>query len=132
MDVYLVLIFFLKTVGRSVAVFFAREGCDVTIVHLEEEKDDAADTKALVEKAGRKCFCIAVDLRKEENCKSVIDQHIATYGKLNILVNNHAKQIQCKWMQDMKAESIQDSFQVNIQNLYFVIVRNSMLIRYGF
>jgi len=32
-------------IGRSVAVFFAREGADVSIVYLPEEEKDAAETK---------------------------------------------------------------------------------------
>src|ERR1051326_7550407 len=40
-------------IGRAVAVLFAREGADVAISYLNEEKD-ARETKWLVEKEGRK------------------------------------------------------------------------------
>jgi FlaA1/EpsC-like NDP-sugar epimerase len=46
-------------IGRSVAVHFAREGADIAIVYLDEEKD-AKDTKKLVEKEGKKCLLISV------------------------------------------------------------------------
>lgn len=36
-------------IGRSVAVHFAREGADVAIVYLDEDKD-AEETRKLVEK----------------------------------------------------------------------------------
>jgi len=32
-------------IGRSVAILFAREGADIAIVHLPEEKDDAGLTR---------------------------------------------------------------------------------------
>ena len=38
-------------IGRSVAVLFAREGCDVVICHLDEDAD-AETTKATVEAEG--------------------------------------------------------------------------------
>ncbi len=50
-------------IGRSVAVHFAREGCDVAIVYLEQENDDAQTTKQLVEQEGRKCILIPGDIR---------------------------------------------------------------------
>ena len=48
-------------IGRSVALHFAREGCNVGIVYLEED-DDAAETKKLVEKEGVECIVIAGDI----------------------------------------------------------------------
>jgi len=42
-------------IGRSVAILFAREGADVAITYYQHEGKDAAKTKELVEKEGRKC-----------------------------------------------------------------------------
>jgi hypothetical protein len=39
-------------IGRSVAVFFAREKADVVISYLPEEEKDAQQTKCLSENAG--------------------------------------------------------------------------------
>ncbi len=51
-------------IGRAVAVAFAREGADVMIVHLPEEKEDGQETVRLVEEAGRKGVAAAGDLRE--------------------------------------------------------------------
>jgi len=48
-------------IGRAVAIAFAKEGSDVSVVYLEEEKD-ANETRRLVEKEGRKCLLIAGDI----------------------------------------------------------------------
>ena len=48
-------------IGRAVAIAFAREGADVAIAYLNED-DDARETAALVEKAGRKAVTIPGDL----------------------------------------------------------------------
>src|SRR3954470_23777395 len=42
-------------IGRAVAVLFAREGADVSIVYLNEQSD-AEETKRMVEAEGRKCL----------------------------------------------------------------------------
>src|SRR5690349_8246535 len=44
-------------IGRAVAVLFAREGADVALAYLTEGQD-AKDTKAAVEKEGRRCILL--------------------------------------------------------------------------
>src|SRR3954453_15934340 len=48
-------------IGRAVAIAFAREGADVACSYLEEH-DDAAETRRLVEDAGRRCLTIPGDI----------------------------------------------------------------------
>src|SRR5215213_667016 len=43
-------------IGRAVAVLFAREGADVSIVYLPEEQKDAEMTRRAVESEGRKAL----------------------------------------------------------------------------
>src|SRR5438045_7298794 len=47
-------------IGRAVAIAYAREGADVLISYLSEH-EDAADTKRLVEQAGRKAALLPGD-----------------------------------------------------------------------
>lgn len=75
-------------IGRAVAILFAREGADVSIVYLPEEEKDAQTTKEYIEKAGRKANLIAANLREEENCKKAVESHMKVFGKMSILVNN--------------------------------------------
>lgn len=66
----------------------AREGADISFVHLEEEEEDARDTVKEIEKAGRKAHSMALNLREEANCRKAVDEHMRVHGRLNILVNN--------------------------------------------
>src|SRR6059058_2798230 len=52
-------------IGRAVAALFAREGADIAIVYLCEH-DDAAKTRQIVEKEGRKAIAIAGDLGEKD------------------------------------------------------------------
>src|SRR5438093_7513971 len=55
-------------IGRAVAVLFAKEGADIVIVYLNEDKD-AEDTKNIIEQEhGRRCLLIAGDISKEKFC----------------------------------------------------------------
>lgn len=74
----------------------AREGADVTIVYLPEEQADADDTKKRVERENQQCLTLPFDLMDNKACKAVIDKHIEKFGRIDILVNNAAKQIICK------------------------------------
>ena len=78
-------------IGRAVAIAFAKEDADISVVYLEEEKD-ANETRRLVEKEGRKCLLIAGDVGQEEFCRKAVEQTMREFDKIDILVNNAAEQ----------------------------------------
>ena len=51
-------------IGQSAALHFAREGADIAIVYLSEDKD-AEHIKSLIEDEGRKCLLIKGNLENE-------------------------------------------------------------------
>lgn len=88
-------------IGRSIAVLFAMEGADSYIVYLPEEEKDAQETKKLVEQKGRKCWTQAIDIRKKENCKKIVDDALKAMGSIDILVNNAAYQMMVEDIKDL-------------------------------
>src|ERR1043166_7050768 len=80
-------------IGRAVAVLFAKEGADVSIVYFNEHKD-ARETKRLVEAQGRKCVLIAGDIGHEAFCRAAVARTKRELGRIDILVNNAADQHQ--------------------------------------
>jgi len=105
-------------IGRSVAVLMAREGADVSIVYLEDEQQDAEDTKALVEKEKRKCLLIPFDLTNWKDCKKIVDKHVEEYGKLDILVNNAGKQIMVEDFEKIDLDNVESTFRTNILQMF--------------
>src|SRR2546429_4726954 len=63
-------------IGRAVAVLFAREGADVAITYLPEEKIDAEETKAAVKAEGSEAISIEGDVTKPEFCRDAVKQSI--------------------------------------------------------
>lgn len=107
-------------IGRAVAVLFAREGSDVTIVYLPEEQPDAEETKRLVEREGRKCLLVAGDLMENAKCKEAVQKHVDEYGIIHVLVNNASKQIMCDDFADIDLENVESTFRSNILQMFAV------------
>lgn len=104
-------------IGRAVAIAYAKEGADLAIAYLDEHQD-ANETKQMITQLGRSCLLIAGDLREEENCLNVVDITIKTYGKLDILVNNHGVQYHQKSIMDITKEQLMHTFQTNIISFF--------------
>lgn len=105
-------------IGRSVAIHFAREGADVAIVYYNE-KEDALDTRRLVEKEGRECLVIKGDLTSEKFCRKAVADTVGKFGKLNILVNNAAMQFPEDDLQDISKKHLQLTFETNIYPFFY-------------
>lgn len=100
-------------IGRSVAVHFAREGANIAIVFLKEDKD-AKKTAEMVKKEGRDCLVLSGDLKKESFCKEVVEKTVDHFGKLNLLVNNAAVQFPKDSLEEIDFSQIKDTFETNI------------------
>jgi len=101
-------------IGRAVAVLYAREGADIAITYLPEEKDDAQTTKREVEAQGRKCLLIAGDLTQESFCKEAVEKTIEEFGGLDILVSNAAHQARKESLDEITSEEWDRTFKTNI------------------
>jgi len=106
-------------IGRAVAIAFAKEGADVSVVYLEEEKD-ASETKRLVEEHGRKCLLSAGDVGEEEFCQKAIEDTIKEFAKIDILVNNAAEQHLQKSIEKITEKQLERTFHTNIFSFFFM------------
>lgn len=106
-------------IGRAVAIAFAKEGANIAISYLSEH-EDAKETCRLVEQEGGRCFAIAGDIGREELCQTLVDQTVATFGGLDILVNNAAEQHPQKSLTDITAEQLEHTFRTNILSMFLL------------
>lgn len=113
-------------IGRAIAILYAMEGADSFIVYLPEEEKDAQDTKKRVEEEfGGKCYTFACDLRKQENCKKVVEEAVSKMGTINILVNNAAYQNMINGINELTEEQWIKTFDTNIHP-YFYLAKYSL------
>src|SRR3712207_2977465 len=108
-------------IGRAVALAFAREGADVLISYLEEEKPDAEETARVVEEAGRKAVRVPGDIRGEAHCQQIVQKAVDEFGEIDILVNNAAYQmVQPGGIADISTEQFDRVFKTNIYATFWL------------
>jgi NAD(P)-dependent dehydrogenase (short-subunit alcohol dehydrogenase family) len=104
-------------IGRAVAVLYAREGADVVVAYLNEDKDAEA-TKRAVEAEGRRCLTIAGDVADPQFCQAAVAETIRVFGKLDILVNNAAFQEHVQKFEDLTEEHFDRTLKTNLYGYF--------------
>jgi NAD(P)-dependent dehydrogenase (short-subunit alcohol dehydrogenase family) len=103
-----------------VAVFFAKEGADVAIVHLPEEAVDAEETMQAVRALGRGAISIPGDVGDPEFCREAVKTAVKTWGHLDILVNNAARQKHIRNIEDLDEKEFEHTFRTNIFGYFYM------------
>ena len=106
-------------IGRAVAVLFAMEGADVSIVYLDEH-DDAEETVRMVEEHGRRCLSIACDIREERHCRTAIERATEALGGLDVLVNHAGEQHPRDHFEDISEHQLERTFRTNVYSMFFL------------
>ncbi|KAH9846846.1 NAD-P-binding protein [Lenzites betulinus] len=110
-------------IGRSIALLFALEGADLTLTFLPGEREDAQDMLDVIQKKtnnARKINVVELDLRKEENCKELIKNHLAFHGTLDALILNHGTQNANTDLPSLPTEQWHDTFDTNIHSFFYI------------
>lgn len=106
-------------IGRAVAIAFAREGADVLISYLNEDKD-ADHTLEYISEAGRKGVKISGDISEEAHCAEIIEKAVQEFGKIDILVNNAAFQMSHDSLEGLSSEEWDYTFKTNIYAMFYL------------
>ena len=106
-------------IGRAVAVLFAREGADVVIAHLDEERD-AQDTKAAVESEGRRAIVLKGDVADPAFAEAAVQKTLQAFGKLDVLVNNAAFQEHVPAFEDLTDEHFDRTLKTNLYGYFYL------------
>ncbi len=106
-------------IGRAVALAFAREGADVLISYLDEE-EDAAETRRLIEEAGRKAVLVPGDIGEAAHCRRIIERAVEAFGRIDVLVNNAAHQATFDAPEEISDEEWEKTFRVNIHAMFYL------------
>ncbi|MFL4968825.1 MAG: SDR family oxidoreductase [Xanthobacteraceae bacterium] len=82
-----------RGIGLAIALRAAREGANIAVAAKTETPNPKLSgtihtAAAEIEKAGGRALPLAVDVRDEEAVKGAIEKTVATFGALDILVNN--------------------------------------------
>lgn len=106
-------------IGKSVAIYYAKEGAHVVIVYLNEH-EDAKETEKLVTSEGVSCLLLSGDIGNEQFCQEVVKKTIEAFGTLDILVNNAAEQHPQTSISDITSEQLHKTFQTNVYSFFYL------------
>lgn len=107
-------------IGKAVAIAYAKEGADVAIVYLPDERDDAVETLEILK--AEDCVAIGIegDLKDEDFAKKAVDTAVEGLGGLDILVNNAGKQEFVEDIQNITSEQFDHTFKTNIYATFWL------------
>ncbi len=107
-------------IGRAAAIAFAREGADVALVFLPDEKADAEEVVKLITAAGRKAVAIPGDIKDQSFCEQLVARAVKELGGLDILVNNAGKQTSVSDLEDISAEQFDHTLKTNLYAMFWI------------
>lgn len=105
-----------KGLGQAYAIALANAGADLFVVSRSENWDE---TRALIEKTGKRIEFFQADLSNREAVKQVTAACLKAYGKIDILVNN-AGIIRRAPLLEYKEEDWDAVMEVNLNSLYLL------------
>lgn len=106
-------------IGRSVAIHFAREGAEVSVVYLDSHSD-AEETRERVWREGRECLLIAGDIGKPAFCDRAVRETVRRFGRLDILVNNAAEQHAIDKPEEIDFRRMEKTFRTNLFSFFYL------------
>jgi 3-oxoacyl-[acyl-carrier protein] reductase len=119
-------------IGRSAVLALARAGYDVAI-NFGSSEAAARDTAAEAEKLGVKTLLVKCDVSDEAGVRAMLAKVDATFGRLDVLVNNAGTTAPWK-PKDLESLALDDwdrVFAVNVRGLFQVTRASVPLLKKG-
>ncbi|MFC9687285.1 SDR family NAD(P)-dependent oxidoreductase [Kribbella sp. NPDC056951] len=104
-------------IGAAVAVGFAETGATVA-VHYHRNAEGAAHTVAAVQTAGGTASLFQADLADPASARTLVDEVIAKYGRIDVLVNNAGDLVNRSPIVDVPDEEFQRILEVNLTSVF--------------
>jgi NAD(P)-dependent dehydrogenase (short-subunit alcohol dehydrogenase family) len=103
-------------IGRASAVLFAKEGAQVIVADIRQ--DPGEETVRLIKDTGGEAHFVLTDVAKEQQIKSMVDQTISRWGRINILFNNAGLSL-VKLLDETTEAEWDHLFGVNLKSMFF-------------
>ena len=102
-----------RGIGAAIAKRLAADGANVAITYTKGV-DAAASVVTEVERAGRKAIAIQADAADADAVKAAVEKTVATFGRLDVLVNNAGTAIP-KSFEETTLEELDRVIDINIR-----------------
>ena len=94
-----------RGIGQGIAQSMAEEGADI-VVNYQRNKEGAEQTASEVKARGRKALLCQANVQNYDEVQAMMDETIATFGRVDILVNNAGQH----YSKSIMAEDAMDVF----------------------
>ncbi|QMV00183.1 SDR family oxidoreductase [Devosia sp. D6-9] len=108
-------------IGRAAAIAFAREGADVAIGYLPEEKSDAEEVLELIRAARQTGIGLVGDVKDESWCQRMVASAVKEMGGLDILVINAARQQTRPSVDVISSDDFDQTMKTNLYALHWIV-----------
>lgn len=109
-----------RNIGRAIAIDLAARGMRV-VVHGHRNRAGAEETAAQVRAAGTEALVVMGDLGKRDDVGAMAAQSLATFGSIDVLVNNAAIRPEAP-LEELTDDDWHHVFSVNLHSA-FVLTR---------
>jgi NAD(P)-dependent dehydrogenase (short-subunit alcohol dehydrogenase family) len=103
-------------IGRGISEMLANEGAKVVIANRNRARGREAEEA--IRARGEEAFFVATDIAKEDECRSLIEETVRTYGRLDGLVNNAGIFPRAR-LEETTEELWDQIFDVNLKGTFF-------------
>lgn len=117
--------------GSAIVPGFAGEGCDIACVDFTQS--DANKGAEKVRQKGGRTLAIAIDLRRREEIEAMVEQVLAVFGRIDILVNTTMASHNQEFL-NFKEEDFDDSLNRGVKSYFLTcqaVARQMVKQRYG-
>jgi 3-oxoacyl-[acyl-carrier protein] reductase len=105
-----------RGIGAAIAKRLAADGAKVAITYAKDASSASAVVQA-IERAGGKAVAIQADAAAPEAVKNAVDKTVATFGRLDVLVNNAGTAIPRRF-EDATLEELDRVIDINIRGTF--------------
>ncbi len=102
----------LTGIGRATALAFAHEGARIIVSGRRDEAGQALATE--LRALGAEAEYVRADVRREDDVRSLVDQTVARFGRLDVAVNNAGTEGQPGPVTEQSADSYVATFETNV------------------
>lgn len=109
-----------RGVGAAAARMFAEAGAAGVAINYRTQHVAAQETAALVEQAGAKAFLLQADVSQADEARALVEQTIAHFGKLDVVVANAGIwPTEERMITELEDAQWQETMRINVNGVYY-------------
>ncbi|MBF4613926.1 SDR family oxidoreductase [Curtobacterium sp. VKM Ac-1376] len=108
-------------IGRAAAIAMAKEGADVALNALPEEREDLEQVRDVIGDLGRKAVLLPGDLTDEAFCEVLVQDAVSQLGGLDALVLVAGHQQVHEDITRQSTEDFDRTMKVNVYSLFWLV-----------